>query len=87
MDAKRAIPNLLEGFFGYLKDTGRFPAASSWQICVEAVGPRFRDSLRSDGSAKGETFRKKGVETGRNDPCICGSGKKFKKCCGLLIGL
>ncbi|SBT18924.1 hypothetical protein MGA5115_03085 [Marinomonas gallaica] len=20
--------------------------------------------------------------TGRNDPCICGSGKKFKKCCG-----
>jgi uncharacterized protein len=21
-------------------------------------------------------------EIGRNDPCICGSGKKFKKCCG-----
>ena len=20
-------------------------------------------------------------ETGRNDPCLCGSGKKFKKCC------
>jgi SWIM/SEC-C metal-binding protein len=20
-------------------------------------------------------------ETGRNDPCPCGSGKKFKKCC------
>jgi len=20
---------------------------------------------------------------GRNDPCICGSGKKYKKCCGL----
>ncbi|MGB1270994.1 MAG: PBPRA1643 family SWIM/SEC-C metal-binding motif protein [Endozoicomonas sp.] len=19
---------------------------------------------------------------GRNDPCLCGSGKKFKKCCG-----
>ncbi|MBF4338166.1 SEC-C metal-binding domain-containing protein, partial [Vibrio anguillarum] len=19
---------------------------------------------------------------GRNDPCHCGSGKKFKKCCG-----
>jgi len=19
--------------------------------------------------------------TGRNDPCICGSGKKYKKCC------
>ena len=24
----------------------------------------------------------KGEEPGRNDPCTCGSGKKFKKCCG-----
>jgi hypothetical protein len=23
------------------------------------------------------------MKTGRNDPCPCGSGKKFKKCCGL----
>lgn len=22
------------------------------------------------------------VKTGRNDPCHCGSGRKFKKCCG-----
>jgi len=22
-------------------------------------------------------------KTGRNDPCLCGSGKKFKKCCGV----
>ncbi|MEN8006896.1 MAG: YchJ family protein [Candidatus Krumholzibacteriota bacterium] len=21
-------------------------------------------------------------KTGRNDPCLCGSGKKFKRCCG-----
>jgi hypothetical protein len=26
-------------------------------------------------------------KVGRNDPCICGSGKKFKKCCeGKMIG-
>ena len=26
-------------------------------------------------------------KTGRNDPCPCGSGKKFKKCCeGKMIG-
>jgi uncharacterized protein YecA (UPF0149 family) len=24
-----------------------------------------------------------GVKTGRNDPCSCGSGKKYKKCCAL----
>jgi SEC-C motif-containing protein len=23
-------------------------------------------------------------KVGRNDPCLCGSGKKFKKCCGRL---
>ena len=23
-----------------------------------------------------------GEEVGRNDPCPCGSGKKYKKCCG-----
>ena len=25
----------------------------------------------------------KGTKIGRNDPCPCGSGKKYKKCCGL----
>jgi uncharacterized protein YecA (UPF0149 family) len=25
---------------------------------------------------------KKRSEVGRNEPCPCGSGKKFKKCCG-----
>jgi preprotein translocase subunit SecA len=24
----------------------------------------------------------RGDKVGRNDPCPCGSGKKFKKCCG-----
>jgi SEC-C motif-containing protein len=25
---------------------------------------------------------REGAKIGRNDPCPCGSGKKFKKCCG-----
>ena len=32
--------------------------------------------------AKVETFRREGPKVGRNDPCPCGSGKKYKKCCG-----
>jgi uncharacterized protein YecA (UPF0149 family) len=24
-------------------------------------------------------------EPGRNDPCPCGSGKKYKKCCGFNV--
>jgi hypothetical protein len=32
-----------------------------------------------------ETFRRTGQKVGRNDPCPCGSGKKFKKCCGRSV--
>ena len=31
---------------------------------------------------KVETFRRETPKIGRNDPCPCGSGKKFKRCCG-----
>jgi len=30
----------------------------------------------------GSTTVRKGKKVGRNDPCPCGSGKKYKKCCG-----
>ncbi len=84
--AKQALPELLEGFFGFLKESGRFPAAGALQVCAEALAGKFRGALREDGSVKGETFRKASAEVGRNDPCFCGSGKKFKKCCGPLMG-
>jgi len=29
-----------------------------------------------------ETFRREDPKVGRNDACACGSGKKYKKCCG-----
>jgi SEC-C motif-containing protein len=32
---------------------------------------------------KGETMRREQPKVGRNDPCPCGSGKKYKKCCGV----
>lgn len=39
------------------------------------------DPIKADSSLKngGRTVSKK---VGRNDPCPCGSGKKYKKCCG-----
>lgn len=33
------------------------------------------------GAPKIEQFVRKGPKVGRNDPCPCGSGKKYKKCC------
>jgi SEC-C motif-containing protein len=31
---------------------------------------------------KQETVKRDAPKVGRNDPCTCGSGKKYKKCCG-----
>ncbi len=31
---------------------------------------------------EGETVRRQSRKVGRNEPCPCGSGKKYKKCCG-----
>lgn len=31
------------------------------------------------------TVRHEGPKLGRNDPCVCGSGKKYKKCCGANV--
>ena len=39
----------------------------------------------SEGYASGQPIVRKPVtstKVGRNDPCPCGSGKKYKKCCG-----
>ena len=41
-----------------------------------------KGELNEPPPAAGETFVKTGPEVGRNDPCHCGSGKKFKKCHG-----
>ena len=32
--------------------------------------------------SKGKTIVRDTPKIGRNDPCPCGSGKKYKKCCG-----
>ena len=35
-----------------------------------------------EGSDKPETVRREEEKVGRNEPCPCGSGKKYKKCHG-----
>ncbi len=38
------------------------------------------------GRQMNEPVRREAPKVGRNEPCPCGSGKKFKKCCGKLGG-
>ena len=37
---------------------------------------------RSDEAQENKPSRREGAKVGRNAPCPCGSGKKYKKCCG-----
>jgi preprotein translocase subunit SecA len=36
----------------------------------------------SNGEGKPSPVRREGRKIGRNEPCPCGSGKKYKRCCG-----
>jgi len=48
----------------------------------QGLSPTFNSSGDDDFPVV-ETVRREGPKIGRNDPCPCGSGKKFKKCCGV----
>jgi preprotein translocase subunit SecA len=54
---------------------------------VERISKRERQQRmqlgRGPASEKGPTVRRAGKKVGRNDPCPCGSGKKYKQCCGV----
>lgn len=38
--------------------------------------------LYTDGFLTTTTVHREGRKVGRNEPCPCGSGKKYKQCCG-----
>jgi preprotein translocase subunit SecA len=64
------------------------PVATSMDDLEEAFQRRKRRELeqaRLAGSGDHQPVQqvvRSGAKIGRNDPCPCGSGKKYKKCCG-----
>src|SRR5947209_15466538 len=54
-------------------------------LAPAGAGVRAQQEAAISASQKGETkaepVRNLGKKVGRNDPCPCGSGKKFKACC------
>ena len=47
--------------------------------------PKEQEMSYSHGKAEAQQkqpYKRGNSKTGRNDPCPCGSGKKYKKCCG-----
>lgn len=43
---------------------------------------RMSKNIKEGASDKQQTIKRQAPKVGRNDPCPCGSGKKYKNCCG-----
>jgi preprotein translocase subunit SecA len=60
--------------------------ARYYQLMKKAVKEKNRKRPKSEPELKRlgkcQVPRLKSQKIGRNDPCPCKSGKKFKKCCG-----
>lgn len=66
---------------GYVRDVA---AEMAWWACFqdEKVSPKSAKSLDHYPAEPLAPLVRSGPKIGRNDPCPCGSGKKYKKCCG-----
>ncbi len=80
---QRALPWLRSAMLDYKPNFG----SVLWQIDVreltdayKRLGGDFDEELQAWTLALAE--QPHSAKVGRNDPCPCGSGKKYKKCCG-----
>lgn len=54
----------------------------SMAIGLVGVYRHFREREKSGAKVQGPSFPHISNKIGRNEPCPCGSGKKYKRCCG-----
>ena len=56
-------------------------AIAQWVLESAQAGGQGDDGEVLHAAREGSFIREE-PKVGRNDPCPCGSGKKYKKCCG-----
>ena len=59
-------------------------ARNGWQFIL-GIEPDQQEDLSDLERKLNPPVGHKVIKIGRNAPCICGSGKKFKKCCGANV--
>ena len=52
------------------------------ELIADLLGHGYRHVLVAGGDGTVKKQPRKVKKIGRNDPCPCGSGKKYKQCCG-----
>jgi preprotein translocase subunit SecA len=77
------------------EDAGGYGVGENIRATAEALGtgvPQGGGEMaeaaaqaQGEGAVKVKTIVREAARVGRNDPCPCGSGKKYKKCCGVGV--
>jgi hypothetical protein len=82
------VPALLAAFFAHLQATQVVTHAFEIQRALDQFAPAFVAAVKAGrgtdqrAPARADPFVHGASKLGRNDPCSCGSGKKYKKCHG-----
>ncbi len=82
------MPDLVEEFLTFTAAECGLASTFEWVHAVGASREGYAAALRDPARPRhGGTARfvpdvRPSAKLGRNDPCPCGSGKKYKKCCG-----
>ena len=83
-----------EGYAMFMEMIGRIKMDTLEKLClvriqkeeeVEEIRQKQKQDYvlsRGEDTPANQTIKRESVKVGRNDPCPCGSGKKYKKCCG-----
>jgi|CXWL01.1.fsa_nt_gi hypothetical protein len=75
--AKGKVPAICGAFLGHMEVEGRLSGGRMLGAYVRALNDAFEEAA----SGKTNPIVRPGSRLNRNEPCPCGSGKKYKKCC------
>jgi hypothetical protein len=84
--AAQALP-VLRAYFAFLELHAVVLQPFEIRQALESTAAEFEHAVASGEAAqhhapkRDKPFVHKAEKTGRNDPCPCGSGRKFKQCC------
>lgn len=78
---RAALPEALAVFVCWLEDSGRLAGGRSLGALIGALSAAYQERCSPRGGLRVPPIVKKTTDIGRNDPCPCGSGRKYKKCC------
>jgi len=84
--ASARAPGIVRALLDHLFEQKANANAWTFEAVFDDARTRFADRLAAGGGREQraettEPLKRPGSKLGRNDPCPCGSGKKFKKCC------